>query len=168
MVHIYCGDGKGKTTAAVGLALRCAGSGGKVLFCGFLKDGKSSEIKVLEKTENITVMPFLDNVRFSFKMTENEKNEAAQFYTKQLETAAKSAKNYDMLVLDEIFHAVNKGFAPITAVLEMIENTPDTEIVLTGRDPAEELCKAADYITEMKKIKHPFDNGIKARKGIEF
>ncbi len=169
LIHIYCGDGKGKTTAAVGLALRCAGAGGMVLICQFLKDGSSGEIGLLEKTENITVMPAPENVKFSFKMSGEEKTAAAAYYTKRFDAAVKAAQGYDMLVFDEILYAVDSGFVPLENVLLFLKNKPAAaEVVMTGRAPAPELCAAADYITEMKKIKHPFDRGIKARKRIEF
>ena len=169
LVHIYCGDGKGKTTAAVGLAIRCAGSGGKVLFAQFLKNGTSGEIDILRKTENITIAPFYENIKFSFKMSDTEKKEACDAYTAIIENIQKTADMYDMIILDEIIHAVNKGIVGYDTLNGLIASTQaKTEIVLTGRDPSKELCAAADYITEMKKIKHPYDKGVKARKMIEF
>lgn len=169
LIHIYCGDGKGKTTAAVGLAVRCAGDSGKVLFAQFLKDGTSGEISILKSIDGITLAPFYENAGFTFKMTAEEKKAAADFYTALLEQIKSTAQGYDMIVLDEVLHAVNAGLVPLDTLTGFIEARPDkTEIILTGRSPEPRLCALADYITEMHKIKHPFDSGIKARKKIEF
>lgn len=169
LVHLYCGDGKGKTTAAVGLAVRCAGAGGRVLFYQFLKDGSSSEIAVLDGIEGITVLRGMQGIKFSFNMTDDEKKQAAEYYGNVLTVLAENVKSCDMLVLDEVCAAVGLGFADKTAVLGLIKNRPPhTEIVLTGRNPCDELTAAADYITEMKKIRHPFDKGVCARKMIEY
>ena len=169
LVHIYCGDGKGKTTAAAGLALRCAGAGGSVLFAQFLKDGSSGEIRAFEKIENITVLPPPENVKFSFKMTRDEKEAARLYYTSRFKDLEQAAGSFDMIVMDELLHAVNLGFVPQDDVAAFLNGGHgESEIVITGRDPSDALCAAADYITEMKKIKHPFDRGIKARKKVEF
>ena len=168
LIHIYCGDGKGKTTAAMGLALRCLGNGGKVLVMQFLKDGKSGEISVL-KSLGAEILPTYPDIKFSFKMTDEEKQRAAEFYTNSLEEIKAKAKDHDMLIFDEILHAVNLGFIPLESLLFFLENKPaNLEVVMTGRDPKEELLGTADYITEMKKLKHPFDKGVKARKMVEY
>ena len=164
LIHIYHGDGKGKTTAAAGLAVRCAGGGGKVLFCQFLKDGKSCENSCLKNIENITLAPCLEDVKFTFMMNEDEKKAAAKFYNNLFENAVKSAADYDLLVLDEALDAVNVGFLSADRLERFIADKPQSlEIVLTGRNPSEKLCENADYITEMKKIKHPYDRGVQAR-----
>ncbi|MBQ9519533.1 MAG: cob(I)yrinic acid a,c-diamide adenosyltransferase [Firmicutes bacterium] len=169
LVHIYCGDGKGKTTAAAGLALRCAGAGGKVLMVQFLKDGTSGEIKAFRNVKSVNVLPATFDVKFSFKMTAEEKKAAAEYYSKRFETAAQMARYYDMFVADELLHAVNLGFVKLDDVLDFL-NKRDfaAEIVITGREASQELLDAADYVTEMKKIKHPFDKGVKARKKVEY
>lgn len=168
MVHIYCGDGKGKTTAAVGLAVRCVGGGGKVLFVQYLKDGKSSETAVLHNIGGVDVKKCPENMKFVFEMTAEEKAELCRFYRGQFEETAKEAADYDMIVLDEVLHAVNMGFLPEEELVSFLDKRPcGTEIVLTGRDPSEALCQRADYITDMKKIKHPYDKGVDARKMIE-
>ena len=124
LVHIYCGDGKGKTTAAVGLAVRAKGAGKKVLFVQFFKDGTSSEVAVLRDDLGI-------DVRF--------------------------------------ISAANFGIVPEQEILDFIACRPEgLEIVMTGRDPSPALCGAADYITEMNKLRHPYDEGVMGRKGIEF
>ena len=168
LIHIYCGDGKGKSTAAMGLALRCVGNGGKVLVMQFLKDGKSGEISAL-KSLGAEILPAYPDIKFSFKMTDEEKQKAAAFYANSLEEIKVRAKDHDMLILDEILHAVNRGFIPLESLLSFLENKPASlEVVMTGRDPKEELLETADYITEMKKLKHPFDKGVKARKMVEY
>lgn len=168
LVHIYCGSGKGKTTAAAGLALRCAGSGGKVVFYQFLKDGRSSEIAVLKKIPGITVIDGPDEMKFTFQMTDEEKRALAKRFLEDLEKIRAEAEDAAMAVLDEALDAVNLGFLPLEKLTGFIDGRSEaTEVVLTGRDPAAELCERADYITDMQKIKHPYDLGIKARPGIE-
>ncbi|MEG2082610.1 MAG: cob(I)yrinic acid a,c-diamide adenosyltransferase [Oscillospiraceae bacterium] len=170
LIHIYCGDGKGKTTAAMGLAVRAAGSGMKVVLTQFMKGDNSSEISIIEKIENISLIFCKKNFGFVWNMTEDEKKEAAQGYSEQFEQAVKLAveTDADMLVMDEFMSCYGYGFIDNKRALEFLKNKPEKlEIVLTGRNPAAELCEVADYITEMKKIKHPFDNGVGARKGIE-
>ena len=170
LVHLYCGDGKGKTTAAVGLAVRHSGRGGKVVFAQFLKDGTSGECRVLAKL-GVTVLAANPVGKFSFRMTEEEKAEAAAALGRTFDAATGFAvrERATLLVLDEICAAVNCGFLPEKTLTEFLESRPDSlEVVLTGRDPSENLQVHADYITEMKKRRHPFDEGVAAREGIEF
>lgn len=170
LVHIYEGDGKGKTTAAVGLAVRCAGAGGKVLFFQFLKDGSSSEISVLKSIPNIKVADPIPGTKFVFQMSEEEKKEMGVLCQKKLEElqAMAVSANIDMLVLDEAVHIVNFGLVSAEAMLSFIKNKPEhMELVLTGRNPGPELIAASDYVSEVRKIKHPYDAGVPARKMIE-
>lgn len=170
LVHLYCGDGKGKTTAAVGLAVRHSGRGGKVVFAQFLKDGTSGECRVLAKL-GVTVLAANPVGKFSFRMTEEEKAETATALGRTFDAATGFAvrERATLLVLDEICAAVNCGFLPEKTLTEFLESRPDSlEVVLTGRDPSENLQVHADYITEMKKRRHPFDEGVAAREGIEF
>ena len=170
LVHLYCGDGKGKTTAAVGLAVRHSGRGGKVVFAQFLKDGTSGECRVLAKL-GVTVLAANPVGKFSFRMTEEEKVETAAALGRTFDAATDFAvrERATLLVLDEICAAVNCGFLPEKTLTEFLESRPDSlEVVLTGRDPSENLQVHADYITEMKKRRHPFDEGVAAREGIEF
>ena len=170
LVHLYCGDGKGKTTAAVGLAVRHAGHGGKVVFAQFLKDGSSGECRVLAKL-GVTVLAANPVGKFSFRMTEEEKAETAAALGRTFDAATGFAvrERATLLVLDEVCAAVNCGFLPEKTLTEFLESRPDSlEVVLTGRDPSENLQVHADYITEMKKRRHPFDEGVAAREGIEF
>lgn len=168
-LHIYCGDGKGKTTAAVGLAVRAAGHGLKVLFCQCMKDGTSSEVSMLEKL-GIEYCCCREAFGFFWNMTEEQKEQAAHAYTHLFEDVTRRAQEegYDLVVVDEFMSAYNHGLICQESALFFLLNRPDhLEVVLTGRDPGEELIKLADYVTEMKKVKHPFDEGIPARRGIE-
>ena len=169
LIHLYCGDGKGKTTASVGLAVRAAGAGKKVLFTQFYKDGSSSEISVLRNIPNITVDVCTTHYGFFKRMTEEEKESARKDYTALLERVMAEAENHDLLILDEIVSACNNGTVSEDRLLEFLGGKPEElEVVMTGRKPSEKLLETADDVTSMNKEKHPFDNGIVARKGIEF
>lgn len=170
LIHIYTGDGKGKTTAAVGLTIRCVGSGRKAVFAQFLKDNTSSELNVLNNIEGIRMILSEKSFGFYFNMTETEKLEARETYSRQLIKAIDTAinGNYQMLVLDEIIATYNNQFIDHQYFLDFLKNKPPhLEVVLTGRNPVSELIDLADYVSEIKKIKHPFDYGIAARTGIE-
>ena len=169
MIHLYHGHGKGKTTAAVGLAVRAAGSGMRVLFVQFFKDGSSSEIKVLSSLPEVDVLiPEVWYGRFK-RMTEEQQEEIRQCYTVLMRDIEEGAGEYDLIVLDEAVSAYNYGMFDHEGFISMLRNWQnEREAVLTGRDPAPELREVADYVTEMVKEKHPFDRGIIARKGIEF
>lgn len=170
LIHIYCGDGKGKTTASVGLAVRAAGAGKKVLFVQFLKDGSSSELNVLRGLENIDVRICETHYGFLWTLSEEEFARAAQDYTQLLRGALEASKDgYGLLVLDEVISSCNCGVVPERELLDFIACRPEgLEVVFTGRDPSKTLLDTADYITEMKKLRHPYDEGKEARRGIEF
>lgn len=170
-IHIYCGDGKGKTTAAVGLAVRAAGCGKKVLITRFLKTDHSGEVKSLGLLPEIRVTPCERSFGFFSKMSEEQKAEAEVYYSGLLETTLDQAAKggFDLLVLDEIMAVCNFGLVKEERVLDFLTSRPEElEVVLTGRDPSERLIEAADYVSEIKKVKHPYDRGIMARRGIEF
>ena len=168
MIHLYCGDGKGKTTAACGLAVRAAGSGMKVLFCQFFKDGSSSEIRELEKLGIETRHPSAVYGLFRY-MTDEQKAETRKAHDDLLREAVSGADKYDMIVLDESVSSYRHDMLDRETLLGFLRSEgQNREIVLTGRNPAQELLSTADYVTEMKKRKHPFDDGITARKGIEY
>lgn len=170
-IHIYTGDGKGKTSASVGLAVRHAGQGGKVLFGQFLKNGNSGELEGLKHIPGITLFPCTEQFGFSFMMNDEQKKEAVSCYSAYLQEVLEKAVSggYSLLILDEAIAAYNLHFYDTQMLLDFLENRPDTlEVVLTGRDPADELMELADYVSEIRKIKHPFDAGLPARKGIEW
>ena len=171
MIHIYYGDGKGKTTAAVGLAVRAAGSHMKVLFVQFLKTEFSGERHILSQLENVTLTDCPPELKFTYEMTDAERQQAALLFRGIFERSATTAltERYDMIVLDEVFDVMNEGMLSEAEVFEFIANAPHSiEIVMTGHDPAQRFFDEADYVTEMKKIKHPYDKGLTGRIGIEF
>lgn len=170
-IHIYCGDGKGKTTASVGLAVRAAGRGKNVLVSRFLKTEDSGEVAVLRTIPGITVLPCERTFGFTFQMTPEQKREAAGYYKNQLEQTWKQAISggYDVLILDEIMAVCNTGLVDETRLLFLLDHKPEhLEVIMTGRNPSEECKARADYISEIKKEKHPFDFGVSAREGIEY
>lgn len=171
MKHIYYGDGKGKTTAAIGLAVRAAGSKMKVLFVQFLKTEFSGERHILSHTENVTLTFCPLELKFTFEMDDKEKAQAAKIFKGIFDSAVTTAltEKYDMVVLDEVFEAINAHMLSESEVYEFITNAPSSmEIIMTGHNPPQKFMDCADYITEFKKIKHPYDRGITGRIGIEF
>ncbi|OHB54696.1 MAG: hypothetical protein A2Y07_08825 [Planctomycetes bacterium GWF2_50_10] len=175
LVQIYTGEGKGKTTAALGLAVRAAGRNNKVLFYQFLKPEcfETGERLALEAhTLHIHVRCAGQNwdMQRSFRdsqVMEQTRGEIHQALTEIAEFAAR--RQYDLIVLDEIVFCISKGLAKFKDVKKIIDSrNPAVEIVMTGRGASAELIDKADLVTEMKLIKHPFDRGISARKGIEY
>lgn len=170
LIHIYCGDGKGKTTAAVGLAVRCAGRGNKVLLVQFLKSRDSGELYSLAKLPDIEVMRGKESKKFTFQMNEEEKHALLIEHNKMFEQVLAKIKNggYSLLILDEVIGALNAKVFEMPKLIEFLRHKPENlEVVLTGRNPAPELAEIADYVSEMRKVKHPMDKGIMAREGIE-
>lgn len=170
LVHIYCGDGKGKTTTGMGLCARAAGFGYRVLIYQFMKDNSTSERNILALSDHITIVDGLSREKFSFRMTPEEKAERKAFYESQFSLVTKKAReeNYDVLFLDEIIYTIRAGLLCEDLVLDFLKSKPEhLEVILTGQDPSQALLDAADYVSEIRKIKHPFDKGIPARKGIE-
>lgn len=170
LIHIYCGDGKGKTTAALGLSLRAAGSGMKVVIVQFLKNHKTSELDILNATPNITVLRGKEGTAFSFSMTEEEKEKSQHLHSENLQAAIviMESGNCDLLVLDEAIGAYDRDLIDRRLLRDLVEQKPlHLELVLTGRNPEPWMIDCADYVSEIKKVKHPFDEGIKSRIGIE-
>lgn len=170
LVHIYCGDGKGKTTTAMGLCARAAGYGYRVLIYQFMKDNSTSEREVLKLCDRITIVDGLPAEKFSFQMTPEEKRQRKEYYESQLRAVTKKAcrEDYDVLFLDEAIYTIGAGLLDEALVLDFLKNKPEhLEVILTGQNPGKALIEAADYVSEIKKIKHPFDHGTPARKGIE-
>ena len=169
LIHLYCGDGKGKTSAAVGLAVRASGAGQQVVFTQFFKDGSSSEIESLKRLPGIRTIHANTVKGFYHAMTPEQREQAREDYTALFRQVTDAARDADLLILDEIVSACNRGVVPETLVTDFLRCKPQQlEVVLTGRDPSPALTELADYITEMRKLRHPFDRGIPARKGIEF
>jgi cob(I)alamin adenosyltransferase len=168
MIQVYTGEGKGKTTAALGLALRALGRGKKVCLVQFMKKGDFGEIKALKKLKNITVRQFGRRSFVNLIKPDNTDRQAAKkglVFVRQ----AISRRQFDMIILDEINVAVRFGLIAEEAVLAVLKGLPlSTEIVLTGRGASAKMMKRADLVTEMKAVKHYYPRGVKARKGIEY
>lgn len=168
-VHIYYGDGKGKTTAAVGLTIRAAGNGLRILVFQFLKNNSSNERKILESIPNITCLPGREPVKFVSNMNGDERSELRHYNNKALDEIIKFCTPFDILLLDEALCAVNLQVLSEDKLVSFITHKPrGLEIILTGHQITEKLLEVADYVTEMKKIKHQFDLGRSAREGIEY
>jgi cob(I)alamin adenosyltransferase len=174
LVQVYTGDGKGKTTAAFGLALRAAGHGSKVLIYQFLKPASLDlgERKAVQNISEITV-EVLDEA-WNMHTSLDDEEAVAKIRSAIGKACAELAKIalegiYDVIVLDEIVFCLTKGLAELEDVKRIIkERDQRVEIVMTGRGATEELIGLADLVTEMKSIKHPFDKGIKGRRAMEY
>ena len=168
LTHIYTGDGKGKTTAAMGLILRALGREAKVLLVQFMKTGESGEIMALSAFPHLKILRAGEKLGFSFRLDEEGKRKLKAQSQDLLAAAAGEAAAYDLLVLDEAVSAYRLGYLDREALLAFLNTKPEAlEVVLTGRDAPEELLALADYVSEIQKVKHPFDGGLAARKGIE-
>ena len=166
LVHLYCGDGKGKTTAAMGLALRALGQGMRVAVVQFLKNGTSGELEPLKKL-GAAVYSGQPGAKFTFQMNAEEKAQATKENNARLAEALQQP--CDLLSLDEICAARNSGMVDeALAKQAVLERPQHREVVLTGRNPEAWMVEAADYITEMQPRRHPYEQGIPARQGIEF
>ncbi|MBN1078580.1 MULTISPECIES: cob(I)yrinic acid a,c-diamide adenosyltransferase [Clostridium] len=171
LIHIYCGNGKGKTTAAMGLGMRAAGRDKKVILTQFLKDNTTGELTSISKIgENFQVVKG-EPVKTFFKfMTEEEQKHTKLEHEKRFKDVILKAieENYDVLILDEIIAATNLELVPLKSVIEFLKNKPKgLEVVMTGRNPNEKLIELADYVSEIQAIKHPYEKGINSRIGIE-
>lgn len=168
MVHLYTGDGKGKTTAAIGLAVRFAGTGKGVVFAQFMKGSYTSEINIIKNIENMEIMRLERDYGFYFQMSPEEKRAVRECHNKNLTAVLEGIKRgkFEMAVLDEICGALECGLADTEIIKEILKT--DAEIVLTGRNPDKIFTDAADYISEIKCIRHPYERGVSAREGIEY
>lgn len=211
MIHLYTGDGKGKTTAAVGLCVRAAGAGQRVIFSQFMKGNDTGELHVLEHIPNVRILRSAKQFGFYKTLSRAEKAELTDIHNALLDQILEAVTNgqCDMAVLDEITYPVSWGLVDAAKLERLIalekaaeaasnpgagggavakEVEPDRsaaakapdegaegrglpgafELVFTGRDPAGFLMDSADYVTQMKALRHPFEKGIRARKGIEY
>ncbi len=167
MIHIYCGDGKGKTTASIGLIVRALGRGKKVVLAQFLKSWETGEVLCLQNMENITVLRAKNCNKFSFQMNDEEKQSLKKQHTKLLEEA--KSLPCDLLVLDEAMGSYNGDLLDQEALRSLVESwDTDKELVMTGRDPDAFFIEKADYVSEIQCCKHPYTKGCKAREGVEF
>lgn len=170
LVHVYTGNGKGKTTAAIGLGIRAAGSGMRVLMVQFLKGRHSFEEISLEKLKPDFELYKVKTIdKFTWQLTPEEREEMQQNCIHLLDYAMSKADKIDLIILDEILGAINTGLMSLEKVTNFIKNKPSAlEVVLTGRNPSPELIELSDYVSEINAVKHPMNMGVPARKGIEF
>lgn len=168
LVHIYFGDGKGKTTAALGMALRALGDGWRVCVCQFLKNAPSGEVEALSRFENAVVLRAGgESTGFLWQMGADERAEYLKRQRALLRRAGE--ENAQMFVLDEAISACQAGAFPAETLLKAVEALRGrAEVVLTGHEVPEALLERADYITQMRKLRHPYDLGVSARRGIEY
>ncbi len=166
-VHIYTGNGKGKTTAALGLSIRAAGAGMKVFIAQFIKKGNYSEIKALKKFSDLITVEQFGSGCFIKGKPATKDIEAARKGIEKVKSIVFSG-NYKMVILDEANVAVKLGLFSVEDLLDIIADKPEeVEIVITGRNADQRLIEKSDLVTEMKEIKHYFQKGVKARVGIE-
>ena len=199
MIQLYTGDGKGKTTAAVGQAVRAVGSGYRVMFCHFMKGGETGELEVLKELSQVEIYRCEREFPFFNAMTDRDKEEITEIHNAIIRNIIRRFDGLNntgnisvngsgvvglMVVLDEITYPLNWGLIDVSLFKDLVgkmkalyngrsgdsgeESLSRIELVLTGREPDRFILENADYITEMKKLRHPFDWGIQARKGIEY
>ncbi|MDR1247897.1 MAG: cob(I)yrinic acid a,c-diamide adenosyltransferase [Treponema sp.] len=167
MIHIYTGDGKGKTTAAMGLAIRAAGRGKKVVIAQFMKGADTGELHSLALLPNITVLRFTKSRGFFSRVDAETRTQMTEDNNSTL--AAALGMPWDMLILDEVFSAYALEALDAKTIDDLVFNQiGERELVLTGRKAPQRFIDAADYVSEIRKIKHPYDRGVKAREGIEY
>lgn len=176
MIQVYCGDGKGKTTASVGLAVRAAGHGIPVIFAQFLKDDSSGEVAVLRALPQVRVRHAVTFYGFVKNMSKKQREETKVCYKNLMEEIKQEIFRLDgplaVVILDEVLHACNYDLLEEEYLYGFLRNcqkdfSGELEFVLTGRNPSGRLLELADYVSEIQKRKHPFDKGVGARKGIE-
>ena len=171
MIHVYYGDGKGKTTAAIGLAVRAAGCGKRVLICRFLKNSDSGELAVLEGVGNITLFDCGETEGLFCRMCADKRESTA---AKQRDAFLRvcgeiSHGGYGTVILDEVLWLCTLGIIDDAELCRLADGVgADCELVLTGGSASDKLLASADYVTRMAKISHPYDRGEAARAGVEF
>jgi cob(I)alamin adenosyltransferase len=166
-IHVYTGNGKGKTTAAIGLAVRAAGAGIRVFIAQFAKGSLCSEHRALKRFDDLITIRRYGKKTFITGTPQKSDRLSAQ---KGLSDAAMALKGnkYGMVVLDEACYALSAKLFKFKDLKKAIEaRCPDTEVIITGRNASAELIKMADLVTEMKMLKHYYNRGVNARKGIE-
>lgn len=169
LVQVYTGNGKGKTTTCLGLALRASGRGLNVIMLQFLKpDGGYGEHLASAKMDNFTLVPMGADHMCGEKVSQEEDLRLTREGMKRAEEVLTSGK-YDLVILDEINNSMKFGLVTPQEVIDILEKrAPHTEVVLSGRGAPKEIIDYADLVTEMTLVKHPFDRGIGARQGIEY
>lgn len=171
LFHIYFGNGKGKTTACAGLAIRMAGSGGKVLYAFMQKGVKSSEVRLMESIEGIDVFQVCKMTKFSYLFNDEERDEYNRQHKEGWDIIVKKANSglYDLIIVDEMLGTLKEKALDIGDVFKVAsDSNREYELVFSGREAPAKLIEIADYVSQINEIKHPYTNGIKGRKGIEF
>lgn len=164
MIHVITGNGKGKTSAAAGMAIRMAGYGKKVLFAQLFKGSESGEINILKSIDCITVKRLSREYGFVESLDAEERKSLFKEHDEILLFAL--SNDFDMIILDEAMLGINSGMADKEKILKIMNKNCET--VLTGRDCPEEIADKADYISEIIPVRHPFEKGVDARRGIEY
>ncbi|MEE8715804.1 MAG: cob(I)yrinic acid a,c-diamide adenosyltransferase [Coriobacteriales bacterium] len=177
MIQVYEGDGKGKTTAAFGAALRAVGHGWRVCVAQFLKDGTSGEVRALRRLPGVEIVSCDPGITFSFRMNEAQRADARAQLARVASRAGEAlrAGGAEMLVLDEACAAVSSGLLDEAALLGLLDEAVAREraggrceVIVTGRGPSRAVLDRADYVTEMRCVRHPYEDGVTARPGVEF
>lgn len=173
MIHLYTGNGKGKTTAAVGLGIRAAGRGKKVIFAQFMKGNDTGELHILERLPQVRICRSSKGFGFYRELTPEQKEELTGEHNRILDEilTALRAGECDLAILDEVTYPIEWKLLEeekLMQILEMGKGAYDLEVAATGRDPAPFLWEMADYITEMQSVRHPYEKGVLAREGIEY
>ena len=168
LVQLYTGNGKGKTTAALGLAIRAVGAGLKIYLGQFIKKGSTGEIKALRRFHpDIIVRQYGQGCFIRHKPAPTDILSARKGLNDLIR--AMTCGKYDLVIADEIICAMNAELITPEEILQLIDKRPQSvELVLTGRNAPKKIIKKTDLVTEMRKVRHPFDRGIAARKGIEY
>ena len=165
--QVYTGNGKGKTTAALGLAIRAAGAGLKVFIAQFIKMGEYSEIKALKRFKDLITVEQFGSGRFIKGTPSASDIEAARKGVEKIKAAFTSGQ-HNVVIMEEANVAAGLGVLSVEDILEiMVEKPKDVELVITGRGADSRIIENADLVTEMKEVKHYFQKGVKARIGIE-
>ena len=171
-VQIYTGDGKGKTTAAIGLAVRAAGDGFKVIMVQFLKSSVTGELNSAKQLDpNFVIKRFEKPRGFFWTLNQEEKLELQKEINKSYKFCAKTLKEQacDILILDEVMGALSNNLISNEQIQDLIALKPDNmELILTGRNAPQSIIDKADLVTEMKQVKHYFQKGVSSREGIEY
>ncbi|MDR0905568.1 MAG: cob(I)yrinic acid a,c-diamide adenosyltransferase [Oscillospiraceae bacterium] len=170
MIHVYFGNGKGKTTAALGLLLRASGCGLKCVLVQFLKDWNSGELVALAELPNVTVLRGkASGHSFTKDMTEEQLAATRDIHNENLKSAIEAVSGGGLLVLDELLDAVRLNLLNEQTLRALLDAVPENlEVVITGHGEVDWITDRADYVTEMVKRRHPYDKGVTARRGVEF
>jgi len=169
LLIVFTGNGKGKTTAALGMALRAAGHDMRVLILQFIKGAWSyGELDALKRLDQVEILPLGTGFTWQKENLEEDRRLAESGWQKATLEISRGA--YDMIILDELNYVLSYGLLPVDLVLDAVKNRPaKLHLVVTGRNAPEELLAVADLVTEMRNLKHPYhDQGISAQTGIEY